>query len=574
MNITIKAKELDQLKDLPEVSKFLSYNDWNPNRSMRVDVAKMAPEILKKIQRVLAKDPKANACPLDVLKQWEKVQSNPNDVKPRTLEQFATILKRYLSDIPGHTLFSQNDNGDWLPYVVTLIGYQPPKRHRFGVEPAYVFMRMVYYEKGKIQTTSQSFYAKSIEKRTCAEIMDASDFMIGTEDLIKAHQLEVEKYKRFKASTGLQVLGTGSGEVVGETQSWYGGKYRSLKTMQLEVDGRKSRMVIDDAEENDNDNDNRREKAQEAQIPLVDGNFWKGAGVEKHDDGDDDAQEVSDITEIQLEVPLHPFVLCFQLEKHTQVWTHVNRLEEYKYDTTLGSKLVLPEFQRDLIEIMVQKDRAEFKDIISGKAGGSIVLCSGFPGTGKTLTAEVFAEAIERPLYVIQSAQLGTTAEALEGELVKVLSRASRWGAILLIDEADVFIHERGDDIEQNAVVGVFLRVLEYYQGVLFMTTNRATIIDDAIISRCTAQVKFEIPDSQGIARIFKILADISNVKIEDAAIKLFVKKYPGLTGRDAKGLLKLANMVAVKEKTAVTFGLLERVLQFKPTHATIKKGE
>src|SRR6185295_19284784 len=104
--------------------------------------------------------------------------------------------------------------------------------------------------------------------------------------------------------------------------------------------------------------------------------------------------------------------------------------------------------------------------IVAGKTGGTIVFCTGEPGTGKTLTGEVFSEVIKRPLYVVQCSQLGTDEEELEKQLKKVLRRAQRWGAILLIDEADVYVRERGDDIQQNAIVGVFLRVLEYYRGI------------------------------------------------------------------------------------------------------------
>ena len=73
-----------------------------------------------------------------------------------------------------------------------------------------------------------------------------------------------------------------------------------------------------------------------------------------------------------------------------------------------------------------------------------------------------FREASKKALYVVQCSQLGISAEQLEEKLSGVLERASRWGIILLIDEADVYIHERGNDLEQNAIVGVFLRLLEY----------------------------------------------------------------------------------------------------------------
>lgn len=566
MNITIKSAELDQLKELPQVAKFLEYNSWNPRKSMKIDVAALTLKDLSMVTKILSKDPRGNACPLDVIKQWSKVRENPNDAKPRTLEQFATILKNFIRKAPKYMVFKQNEDSDWLPYVVSSVGYQPPKRSSYGTSPAYTYMKLKYYEHGKIHDETLRFYARDIESKTCSQIMDRSGYILGTDDLVRAHEAETEKYKRYRAAVGLQVLGSGMGEVIGEEQRWWGSS-KTMNTVTLDPEGRKSRMVVDDQEENEEDRSDRGEKAQ---IPLIDGNFWKGAAVSKDDDDEDN--ELSDDTEIQLEVPLHPTILCFHLEKHSQLWVHVNRLEDYAYDKTLGGKLVLPAMQKDLIEILVQRDHAEFRDIIEGKAGGSIVLCSGSPGTGKTLTAEVFAEAIERPLYVIQSCQLGTSAEELETEPIKVLTRASRWGAILLIDEADVFIHERGEDIEQNAVVGVFLRVLEYYQGVLFMTTNRATIVDDAIVSRCTAQVKFQIPSVEGQSKIWRILADASKIKLSDAEIAKFAKRHPKLSGRDVKGLLKLANMVSVKQSRPVNCDLIEHCMQFKPTAETVKE--
>jgi len=64
----------------------------------------------------------------------------------------------------------------------------------------------------------------------------------------------------------------------------------------------------------------------------------------------------------------------------------------------------------------------------------------------------------------------------------------------MLIDEADVYIRKRSDDIAANAVVGIFLRVLEYFDGLLFLTTNRIDDIDEAIISRCIALIRYLAP--------------------------------------------------------------------------------
>ena len=61
----------------------------------------------------------------------------------------------------------------------------------------------------------------------------------------------------------------------------------------------------------------------------------------------------------------------------------------------------------------------------------------------------------------------------------------TRWNAILLLDEADVFLEERSlHELERNKLVSIFLRVLEYYEGIMFLTTNRVQTFDAAFQSR------------------------------------------------------------------------------------------
>jgi SpoVK/Ycf46/Vps4 family AAA+-type ATPase len=92
----------------------------------------------------------------------------------------------------------------------------------------------------------------------------------------------------------------------------------------------------------------------------------------------------------------------------------------------------------------------------------------------------------------VSAGELGTRAEELEERLPLIFQRAAKWKALLLLDEADVFLEQRADhDINRNALVCVFLRHLEYYQGILFLTTNRVKQIDDAIASRIHFKIKY-----------------------------------------------------------------------------------
>ena len=63
---------------------------------------------------------------------------------------------------------------------------------------------------------------------------------------------------------------------------------------------------------------------------------------------------------------------------------------------------------------------------------------------------------------------------------------------MLLLDEADVFVEQRStSEAARNALVCVFLRSLEYYEGMLFLTTNRVKTIDEAIASRIHLPLRY-----------------------------------------------------------------------------------
>ncbi|KAG8361833.1 hypothetical protein FVEN_g278 [Fusarium venenatum] len=124
-------------------------------------------------------------------------------------------------------------------------------------------------------------------------------------------------------------------------------------------------------------------------------------------------------------------------------------------------------------------------DIVRGKGQGLIILLHGPPGSGKTSTAETLAAYSRRPLYPITCGDLGVDPDSVERSLNEHTERAQRWGCILLLDEADVFLSRRDwRDTNRNALVSVFLRQLEYYSGILFLTTNRVGVIDEAFKSR------------------------------------------------------------------------------------------
>ncbi|KAJ4421175.1 hypothetical protein N0V82_003940 [Gnomoniopsis sp. IMI 355080] len=240
-------------------------------------------------------------------------------------------------------------------------------------------------------------------------------------------------------------------------------------------------------------------------------------------------------------------------------------------------ELVLPEGHRDLVQAMVKhhavspqdktnKPQSRFySDLVEGKGRGCIILLHGAPGVGKTSTAECVAAYTNRPLFPITCGDIGYQPEQVERKLEDLFTLANRWGCVLLLDEADVFLAKRkNDDLKRNALVSVFLRILEYYAGILFLTTNRVGGIDDAFRSRLHLTLFYPNLDADQTKRIWKM--NINRVQrhsdervahgapaivIDRKGIKLFAKRtfeFLNWNGRQIKNAFQSALALAEME--------------------------
>ncbi|KAJ9633333.1 hypothetical protein H2204_007050 [Knufia peltigerae] len=145
-------------------------------------------------------------------------------------------------------------------------------------------------------------------------------------------------------------------------------------------------------------------------------------------------------------------------------------------------------------------------DIIRNKGEGRIFLLHGKPGVGKTSTAECVAESARVPLLAITCGDLGIEPNEVEGALMKWFKLATQWKAVLLLDEADVYLESRmSGDLARNSLVSIFLRALEYYQGVLFLTTNRVGTFDEAMLSRIHVVLHYADFDDSERQRIWTV---------------------------------------------------------------------
>ncbi|MGZ8956144.1 MAG: AAA family ATPase, partial [Methylovulum sp.] len=135
---------------------------------------------------------------------------------------------------------------------------------------------------------------------------------------------------------------------------------------------------------------------------------------------------------------------------------------------------------------------------------------------------------------------------------------------VMLIDEADVYIKRRDNNIAMNAVVGVFLRVLEYFNGLLFLTTNRVDDIDEAIVSRCIAMIKYYPPDRDARRRIWQVMTEQFQLDIDEPLLEQLADIFPQATGRDIKGLAKLVAKFCQHKKVPPTLAVFKRCSIFR----------
>jgi hypothetical protein len=240
---------------------------------------------------------------------------------------------------------------------------------------------------------------------------------------------------------------------------------------------------------------------------------------------------------------------------------NIEDIANIPFNTDAYDQLVLPSrtvaglevTPKKMIRSLVEHGAVGFTDVIADKGGGIIFLLHGPPGTGKTLTAEAIADLLKRPLYSVSVGELGTNTKDLEKNLRMVLEVATLWNAVLLIDEADIFLEKRTPrDIERNALVAIFLRMLEYYQGVMFLTTNRVQQFDPAFNSRLSIALHYPEHDSKNRKAIWSNLMMAAGIDPEKFDVDALAEH--DVNGRQIKHSIRIGLSLAANEKRKVVY--------------------
>jgi len=304
----------------------------------------------------------------------------------------------------------------------------------------------------------------------------------------------------------------------------------------------------------------------------------------------------------QLKLTLWPTVVAFSLTQKIWGYAIVSGLESVTPSSVAWSQLVLPTATKEMLfatvaaslrgehridcgiqydelahdkeasyamQLLAKPPRYKARDIISSRGVGSLFLLYGSPGTGKTLTVESLARLFGRPLYSVSFAELGSNVTELEERLTDVLFLASHWGSLILLDEGDALVEKRrSGQLMLNSMTSILLRLLESFDGTLFITSNRAASFDPAALSRVTLAIQYKPLEETGKEVVWKnalsrVFAEeiVNNEKrgekaAEEHVIKTFDLKKLGQfkgSGRSVNAVIRLAIGLADKRDETLT---------------------
>jgi len=279
-------------------------------------------------------------------------------------------------------------------------------------------------------------------------------------------------------------------------------------------------------------------------------------------------QTDNDTPDIELtdeDLLLTPTVV-FGFSFNDKVWLEFNveKIQDIDWNEDAFDNLVLPHGHKYLLQSLVEAHHKEigFDDFIKGKGHGLVVNLFGPPGVGKTFSAEATSELVRRPLYVVGGGDLGTNAGSLDMALERIFDVATAWKAIVLIDEADVFLEQRSmHDLERNAMVAVFLRHVEYYRGILFLTTNRVKAFDEAFLSRIHVALHFRDLSQESKIQVWKAFISKIGASASITPEQICTLAMRDVNGRQIKNAARTAHSLAVGKGEQVTFEHLVQTL-------------
>lgn len=147
----------------------------------------------------------------------------------------------------------------------------------------------------------------------------------------------------------------------------------------------------------------------------------------------------------------------------------------------------------------------------SGYTNRRKILLEGLPGTGKTLTASIFASELKLPLFLVQTDKLISKYMGETGtKLRQIFDTISQEVGIYFFDEFDSIGSERSSDNdvkEMHRVLNLFLQFIEQdtSDNIIIAATNSGNRLDQALFRRFDDVLRFNLPTEVEVRKLFDL---------------------------------------------------------------------
>ncbi len=197
-------------------------------------------------------------------------------------------------------------------------------------------------------------------------------------------------------------------------------------------------------------------------------------------------------------------------------------------------------------------------------------LFSGPPGTGKTMVATLIAKALGLELFRVD---LSRVVSKWVGETEKNLGRAfdeaANAQAVLLFDEADALFAKRTDvkssnDRYANLEVNYLLQRLESFEGIVLLTTNNQSSIDDAFRRRLRFRIEFPTPEPPERELLWRSMFPPGAPLADDVGFEQLASDFEMSGGYIKNAVVRAAFLAAAEGEPAITHDLLVRAARLE----------
>ncbi|RSM07893.1 hypothetical protein CDV31_008385 [Fusarium ambrosium] len=302
----------------------------------------------------------------------------------------------------------------------------------------------------------------------------------------------------------------------------------------------------------------------------------------------------------------HQYFLCdsiveaFLFKAKTWRYLHVDGFQEASFDGPLFDDLVLKDSSKAYIQDLakpyirgIQENKPQ-KQLRSGlgqihkpskqkqpwlpsgptiKGDGLTILLYGQPGVGKSYTAECIAQYTRRPLLSLDTSDLGPRPDRRDESIVRWFKLAEKWGAVLLIDEAEILL-----DFGRNELVAGFLRASSYFKGILILTI-RIRAFEPVLMPYVNAQIIYPHFNDEDRTRLWgnffrKLEADADANMTVTEEVKEYIKSEEvqalEWSGREIQSAFQVAVKLAeAKDKKDDQGRILITIDNLRPTVQT-----